>query len=111
MRPVTLDYPPTQAMAWAAEMPDGGTRVIVLNKDPQQELNIDIASRSAARLWRLQAPELTATAGVSLAGAAIVSEHPWEPRNEENLPNPDGRVQVTVSGASAAVIFFDHHLD
>ena len=37
MRPVTLDSPPAQAMAWAAEMPDGGTRVIVLNKDPTRD--------------------------------------------------------------------------
>jgi hypothetical protein len=111
MRPVTLDSPPMQAMAWAAEMPDGQTRVIVLNKDPQQELNLDIVSRSTARLWRLQAPELTSTTGISLAGAAIEPEHPWKPRHAEHLPDADGRVQVTVPGASGAVLFFGHRLD
>ena len=111
MRSISFDPPLMQSTAWAAEMTDGSTRVIVLNKDPQQRMNLEIRSTRAARLWRLQAPDLTATSGVSLAGATIEVGHEWKPKDEEHLPSRVGKVQAILPHASAAVLFFDHGLD
>lgn len=111
MRSISFDPPLSQSTAWAAEMADGSTRVIVLNKDPQQRMNLEIRSPRAARLWRLQAPNLTATSDVSLAGAAIEVSQTWEPRKVEHLPSRAGKVQVILPHASAAVLFFDRGLD
>ena len=111
MRSISFDPPLMQSTAWAAEMTDGSTRVIVLNKDTQQRMNLDIRSTRAARLWRLQAPDLTATSGVSLAGATIEVGHEWKPKEEEHLPSRVGKVQAILPHAAAAVLFFDHGLD
>lgn len=106
MRPVTFDPPLTQSTAWAAEMNDGSTRIIVLNKDPQQQIHLDVPSSRTAKLWRLEAPDLTATSGVSLAGAVLEAGQQWKPRQEEHLPSTANKVRATLRGASAAAIFF-----
>jgi hypothetical protein len=111
MRSISFDPPLMQSTAWAAEMTDGSTRVIVLNKNPQQLMNIEIRSPRAARLWRLQAPDLAATSDVSLAGAVIEVGQKWKPREVEHLPSRAGKVQVILPHASAAVLFFDRGLD
>lgn len=106
MRPVTFDPPLTQSTAWAAEMNDGSTRIIVLNKDPQQQIHLDVPSSRTAKLWRLEAPDLSATSGVSLAGAVLEAGQQWKPRQEEHLPSTANKVRATLRGASAAAIFF-----
>ena len=83
MRPAHFDHAPANAAAWAAEMPDGSTRLVLLNKDASQKLQISIASAHDARLWRLQAPGLTAISGVTLAGAEIRPGKTWQPLQEE----------------------------
>jgi hypothetical protein len=110
MRPVTVDAPPAQASAWAAEMPSGETRIVVLNKDPRQALRVEIAAPQAGRVWRLMAPDLAATSGVTLAGAVIEPAHPWKPRHEEHPPSHGGKLQLSLPGPSGAVLFFDHRL-
>lgn len=111
MRPVTFDPPIAELTAWAADFANGSTRVILLNKDPQRDVVLGISASRRARLWRLQAPGLTATSDVSFAGAAIVADQHWKPRRQEHLHSESSKIQVDLAGASAAVIFFDYSLD
>ena len=44
MRPASFDKSPVNASAWAADMPNGDTRMVLLNKDARQKLKISIHS-------------------------------------------------------------------
>jgi len=105
MRPVHFDSPPAAARAWAAEMPSGETRIVVVNKDPQQDLNLRVPSKDTARLWRLEAPNLSATSSVTLAGAECGSGSRWQPRQEEHLATTLGTIAVKIPRASGAIVF------
>jgi hypothetical protein len=106
MRPALFDQPPANADAWAADMPDGTTRLVLLNKDARQKLQISIPSARDARLWRLQAPGLTATSGVTLAGADIRPGKTWQPLQVEHLASKDRQVQIEMEPGSGAALFF-----
>jgi len=110
MRPVHFDQSPINASAWAADMPDGSTRMVLINKDARQKLEISIPSAHDAKLWRLQAPALTATSGVTLAGAEIKPGKTWQPSHQEHLVSKDRRVQIDVEPASGAALFFNGNL-
>ena len=107
MRPMTFDPAPQNASAWAAEMPDGNTRLVLINKDISQKLQISIPSAFGAKAWRLQAPELTATAEVMLAGAEITPRKLWQPSRVERLVSTGGQVEITLEPGSAAALFFN----
>jgi hypothetical protein len=110
MRPALFDQPPANADAFAADMPDGSTRLVLLNKDARQKLQISIPSAHDARLWRLEAPGLTATSGVTLAGADILPGKTWRPLQVEHLASKDRQVQIEMEPGSGAAIFFDGSL-
>jgi hypothetical protein len=110
MRAATLDAAQAGASAYAADMENGGTRIVAINKDASSDLALRIESRSGVRLWRLEAPGLTATTEVTLAGAPVEAAHPWKPRHEERVPSHGGFVDLKVSAASAVVLFFDGRL-
>jgi len=110
MRRAAFDMPRDQASVYAADMPGGETRVIVINKSETTEIPLRIASKRGARIWRLEAPCLTATAGVTLAGTSVFASPPWKPRHEERFASRAGVVSVTVRPASAAALFFDRQL-
>jgi len=105
MRPAQFSVPPTNATAWAAEMPDQTTRLILLNKDEQQKLEISVPSTKDARLWRLEGPGLTAIADVTLAGVQIKAGKPWQPQREERVRSQDGQVRLELPAASGAALF------
>ena len=106
MRPALFDSSPANADAWAADMPDGSTRLVLLNKDARQKLQISVPSAHDAKLWRLLAPGLTATSGVTLAGAEIRPGKKWRPSQEEHLASKDRQVQIEMEpGAGAALLF------
>jgi hypothetical protein len=105
MRAATLNAAQAGASAYAADMENGGTRIVVINKDASSGLALRIESRSGMRIWRLEAPGLTATSGVTLAGAPMDAAHPWKARREERIASHGGFVDVEVSAASAAVLF------
>ena len=109
MRPVKLDQSLSDATAWAGEMPGGGMRFVLLNKNPRQKFELAIPSSHGTKLWRLEAPDLTATAHVTLAGAAIGAGEAWKPRREEHIASKGGVVRVVLEAASGAALFFDHH--
>ena len=107
MRSLKLDQSPSDATAWAAEMPGGGMRFVLLNKNSRQKFELAIPSAYTARLWRLEAPDLTATTHVTLAGAAIRPSEAWRPHREERIASKGGVVRVTLEAASGAALFFD----
>ena len=106
MRPALFNVSPANAGAYAAEMPDGSTRMVLLNKDAGQKLELAIDSPHDAKLWRLQARGLTAISGVTLAGAEIRPDKTWRPAHEEPLASRDGQVQFAMEPASGAALFF-----
>jgi hypothetical protein len=65
--------------------------------------------KSRPRIWRLEAPGMTETAGVTLAGSAI-GVHGWKSKAEERVVSRDGAVRVTVKAASAVGSLFDRRL-
>jgi hypothetical protein len=106
MRPVTFDQSPQNASAWAADMPDYTTRLVLINKDDRQELQISLPAKHDATLWRMQAAGLSATSGVTLAGAEIKADQTWKPSLEETVSNKNGELQIILKPASAAALFF-----
>jgi hypothetical protein len=105
MRSVHFDTPPAAARAWAAEMPSGETRIVVVNKDPQQDLDLRVPSKSDAKLWRLEAPKLTAISDVTLAGSKCEPGNEWRPRQEEHLACGSGSIAVQIPRASGVILF------
>ena len=59
-----------------------------------------------ATLWRLQAPELTATSGVTLAGAEFKPGKTWCPTQEIKLAGKNRKVQIEMEPGSGAALFF-----
>ncbi len=106
MRPAQFDQPPANADAWAADMPDGSTRLVLINKDARQKLQISLGSAHNAKLWRLQAPELTATSDVTLAGTEIKPGKTWHPSQEISLASKNHEVQIEMEPGSGAALFF-----
>jgi hypothetical protein len=110
MRTVALNAPQADATAYAADMQNGETRMVVINKDSSIDLPVRIASAHGVKLWRLEAPNLTATTGVALAAAPIDTVSPWAPKREEHIPSDGGFVTLNVTAASAIALFADRHL-
>lgn len=106
MRAVTFDPSPTNASAWAAEMPGGETRLVLINKDDRQKLQLTLPAKRDAKLWRLQAADLSATSGVTLAGTEIKPDKTWKPSREEALSSRNGELKISLEPASAAALFF-----
>jgi len=110
MRRPAAGTTPDGASVYAADMAGGGTRVIVINKSDGNDIALRIASNQTARVWRLEAPGLTATTGVTLAGNPLEASRPWTPRREERVASRHGAVSIAVKSASAAALFFDERL-
>jgi hypothetical protein len=108
MRPVLFDGSAVNATARSAEMPDGSTRLILLNKDPQQRLEVSIPSAHGAKLWRLEAPSLGAVSNVTLAGAQIKPGKTWHPQHEERLASKSGQIRFEMEPSSGAALFLEN---
>ena len=97
------------ATAYAAIV-EGGYRVAVFNKDESKAINLAIRLPGViktATAWRLEAPSLDATEGVTLAGASIEPHAVWAPKAVEHLGIKNGVVQLAVPAASAVLIFVE----
>ncbi len=105
MRSASFDQAPSNASAWAAEMPDGTTRLVLINKHASQKLRISLPSAHDAKLWRLQAPGLTATSDETLAGEQIKPGTTWQPLKEEPLASANGGVKLDLPPGSGAALF------
>jgi hypothetical protein len=110
MRPVSLEAVQPTATAYAADMEGAGTRVVIINKDASTDLRVRLESKHEAKIWRLEAPSLTATAGVTLAGALLDAANPWKPIREEHVTSEAGFLTFKVGEASAVALFSDNRL-
>jgi hypothetical protein len=100
----------TRIHVWAARMPDGRIRVILIDEDPRRGTIIPLripAARGAAQIERLLAPSLSATSGVTLGGHGLGSTTTTgvltQPRLVSIKPAV-GQYAVTVPAASATVL-------
>jgi hypothetical protein len=97
------------ATAYAGEK-DGQLRLAIFNKDETHDLRLALRTSSdhkLAKVWRLTAPALDATSGVTLAGAEMSATGTWSPSKTETLEaTADGPV-LDLPRASAALVFLD----
>jgi hypothetical protein len=105
MRTAVLNGTPEGIVAYAADMDDGSTRVILINKSASADLQIRIAAKEPLKFWRLEASSLTATSGVTLAAASITAAAAWKPLREEKLDSRNGFVSLQLKAASAVALF------
>ena len=107
MRRVEAAMNGIEASAYGAQMETGEMRLVLINKDSSKTLEMSIPARQGTRVWRLEAPSLSATSNVMLAGCEIRADQQWKPRNEERIPSSKGYAAVSISPASAAAVFID----
>ena len=110
LRPASISDAAPAVAAYAADMDDGQTRVVILNKEASSDLTLRVAAPHPLTAWRLEAASLTATAGVTLAGAPIDGNTGWEPKQTERIASHDGSASVEVKAASAVVLFSSSRL-
>jgi hypothetical protein len=97
--------------AYTIERSDGDTSVVLLNKDPATgvQANVDMgAAVGGANAIYLQAPSLTATSGVTLAGSDVSPSGQWSPGPSYVLASSGNTVSVLVPPASAALVHVNH---
>ena len=93
--------------AYAVRAADGALRVVVINKDGQNDLRLRIDPgrdrASGAVLTWLAGPGLDATAGVMLGGASVDDVGGWTPAHQE-APVTDAGIAIGLPAASAVVV-------
>jgi hypothetical protein len=93
--------------AYAVGLPEGSTNVVLVNKDANKavvaSVDVGVAVSSASAIF-LTASSLTATSGVTLAGASISPTGEWNAQPPVALAVAGNVVTVTVAPASAALV-------
>jgi hypothetical protein len=108
-RPVNLTTSGVNATAYAGEK-DGELRIALFNKDDAKDLKLNLrapAGMAKAKVWRLTAPALDSTSGVTLAAAEITPAATWSPAKIETPAIADGTVTLDLPHASAALVFLE----
>ena len=86
---------------------DRKLRVVLVNKDLTNPVVASIVSgspRARAEVIRLAAPSATSREGVTLAGGAVAEDGTWAPQPGEMVPCVNGRLEVSLPAASAALL-------
>jgi hypothetical protein len=84
-----------------------GFKVALFNKDEAKAVEVSLrvpGNVHKANAWRLQAPALDSTEGVTLAGAGIRAGE-WSPKVAEPVAIRDGAARIRVPASSAALVF------
>jgi hypothetical protein len=98
--PTTADRK-TPLTSRALVMPDGSTRVVVVNPDPARAWQLRIAGdQRAASVLRLTGPSLGATGGIRFGGSQVANDGTFSAPVGERLSRPD----LTVGPASAVLL-------
>jgi hypothetical protein len=95
------------ATAYAAKH-NRGFKVAIFNKDESRAIDLSILAPHRVRTataWRMQAPALDSTEGVTLAGAEIETHAKWSPKIVEPIAAQHGIPRIHVPTASAALLF------
>jgi len=86
---------------------DHKLRVVLINKDLTNSVVASIAtglqSKKAEVIW-LTAPSVTAKEGVTLAGSEVAEDGTWKPKPGTPVPWANGRFEVSLPAASAALL-------
>jgi hypothetical protein len=105
----SLNAGDVNATAYAAKV--GKTiKVAIFNKDAAQPLDLEIQAPQrirSASAWRLQAPALDATEGVTLAGAEVDSQAHWSPRATERIEANGASAHIHVPAASGVLVVLE----
>ena len=104
---VDFDNGGVNATAYAARRRHE-TLLAIVNKDMSKPISVDVDPGGhvrSAKLWRLSAPTVDATTGVTLAGAQVSAEGKWAPVDEQHVDVVGGRCTVDVPAASAVLVF------
>jgi len=86
---------------------DRKLRVVLINKDLSRPVEAFVAPgslRTKAEVIRLSAPSVTSTEDVTLAGSAVREDGTWTPQPGEPVPCVNGRFEVPLPAASAALL-------
>jgi hypothetical protein len=86
---------------------DGLLRVAIINKDLAKpaKVGIKLANRSGqATVMRLSAPAADAKTGITLGGSGVASDGTWQPKPSELVTASEGKFQIDVPAASAAML-------
>jgi hypothetical protein len=86
---------------------DGSTHVVLVNSSATTGVNaaVDVgAPVTTASAVYLQGPSLTATTGVTLAGAPVSPQGSWNPRPAYSLAHAGTVITVPVPAASAVIV-------
>jgi hypothetical protein len=85
-------------------------KIAIFNKDRDKSVDVSVRTSAPvknARAWRLEAPALDSTEGVTLAGAPIREHAHWHARASEPVAVNQGIPRIRVRAASAALVFLD----
>jgi hypothetical protein len=96
--------------AHAVRGDDGKLRVVLVNKDLTHTATVSVQAGQAftkAGIWRLSAPAVTARDEITFAGGAVEADGTWTPRPPAPATVADGKCELTVPSASAALITFE----
>lgn len=88
----------------------GKLRLVLLNKDLNKTVNVHLPlgdKFSQAHAWRLVAPSVSATSGVTFAGAEVDATGNWAPKTIETIPVADHQVNLSVSATSAVLLILE----
>jgi hypothetical protein len=106
-RGVKLSAAGVNAAAFAGEK-EGQLRVAVFNKDEAKDLTLRMPGDfKQAKVWRLAAPALDATADVTLAGAAVSGDESWSPDRIETPRVTSDGISLELPRASGALVFIE----
>jgi hypothetical protein len=93
--------------AYGVARRDGGTNVLLVNKDPSLTVVATVQagnSASAMLPLALTGPALSATTGLLLGNAQIGADGRWSPQTSSPLPAAKGRLTVDVPPLSALLL-------
>lgn len=80
--------------------------VAIFNKDETASFDLEIGLPGSARnaaMWRLTAPDLKSTEGITLGDAAVPDDGPWTP-SSQRLPVLQGRARLQLPSGTGALV-------
>jgi hypothetical protein len=104
---VQVDTQGVNATAYAARH-NRGFKAAIFNKDESRAIDLSVhvpRKVRTATAWRMQAPALDSTEGVTLAGAEIEPHAQWSPKIVEPIATQHGIPRIKVPIGSAALLF------